>query len=139
MITDFNKKQKMELGANKIVFQIAGTLFLIVIATLIFANFKMYQKKKELVAQINNYQEKINKLKQSSQTLKDEIANADNMDYLEKIAYEQLGQQKPGEKEIIFVMPEKKTNTDLSAENPWNIKYWTAWIGDSFNWIKSKF
>jgi cell division protein FtsB len=139
MLADFNKKQKMEMGANKIAFQIAGTLFLIAVVVLVFANYKMYQKKNQLAAQINNYQEKIKNLKQSSQTLKNEIANADNIDYLEKIAYEQLGQQKPGEKEVIFIMPDKKADASLNTDNAWSFKSFGAWLSGTWQWIKSKF
>ena len=57
-----------------------------------------------------------------------------NQDYIEKIAYEQLGEQKPGEKEVIFVAPPKKADTSAQLQNPWY-----DWIANSWNWIKSKF
>ena len=99
----------------------------------------MYQKKKELALQIDNYKKQIEEIKQNSQNLKDEIANSDNQDYIEKIAYEQLGQQKPGEKEVIFVTPEKKPAAIASPENFWSAKVWSTWFSGAWQWIKNKF
>ena len=134
MVTNFNKKQKTEPPVEKIALQIAGILFLIIIVVLIFADIKMYQRKKELIGAINNYEKQIANLKSSSQTLKNDIANQNNPDYIEKIAYEQLGEQKPGEKEVIFVTPPKKVAATVDVQSPWY-----DWIANSWNWIKSKF
>ena len=139
MIADFNKKQKTGFSADKIAFQMAGILFLVIILVLAFADFKIYKKKQELTSQINNYQKQIQSIKQNNQTLKNEIANSDNIDYLEKIAYEQLGQQKPGEKEIIFVSPQDKTIPSSQSQNFWDNKSWFGWLSESWSWIKSKF
>ena len=138
MIADFDKKQKEGPSPDKIAFQMAGIIFMVIILVLVIADFKMYQKKKELISQVANYQKKIEGLKKNSQILKEEIANADNVDYLEKIAYEQLGQQKPGERQIIFVEPEKKEEAVVS-NNTGNKNPWLGWIGGALQWIKNKF
>ncbi len=134
MIADFNKKQKKEFFSNKIAFQAAGILLLIIIVILIFAELKMYQKRGELVSGIYNYKKQIEDIKKTNQNLQDEISNSDNQDYIEKIAYEQLDQQKPGEKEVIFINPPEKTETAANPEN-----FWLAWFSGVFSWIKSKF
>lgn len=139
MVADFGKKQKGEFSRNKIALQIAGILFLAIIIALVAADVKIYQKKKELLSQIDNYKKQIQDLQKSSQNLRDEIANSNSQDYIEKIAYEQLGQQKPGEKEVIFVAPDKKSAAAASSA-PQN--FWQLWLGrfsGSWNWIKSKF
>jgi len=139
MVADFKKKQKSEVSANKIVFKVAGILFIIIIAVLIVADIKIYQKKKELVAQINNYKRQIEEIQKSSQNLKAEIANSDNQDYIEKIAYEQLGEQKPGEKEVIFVTPpDKKVDQAVQLEDFWSAHYWFGWLDGPWQWLKSK-
>lgn len=135
MVANFNKKQKGELDKGKLAFQVAGTLFLVIIAVLIFADIKIYQKKKELALQIESYKKQIEDIKNSSQNLKDEIANSNNSDYIEKIAYEQLDEQRPGEKEIIFTTPPAKTA--VTTSKPAN--FWNAWLGGALNWLKSKF
>jgi cell division protein FtsB len=139
MISDFNKKQKTSFSANKIAFQIAGVLFLIIIVVLFIADIRIYQKKKELTLQIESYKKQIEQIKKSSQTLKDEIANSNNQDYIEKIAYEQLGEQKPGENQVIFITPPKKTEASQQAKSFWSLKSWSGWLSGGWAWIKSKF
>jgi cell division protein FtsB len=131
---DFNKKANREFFNNKLLFKTAGILFIAGILVLILADFKIYQKKKELTSEVAAYQKKIEDIKKSNQTLKEEIANQDNKDYLEKIAYEQ-GMVKAGEKEIIYYKssPEKPKEA-AKAQN-----FWTGWLSGAWNWIKSKF
>jgi cell division protein FtsB len=139
MVADFNRKQKSEFFSKKLAFQTAGVLVLTIIAFLTFADIKIYQKKKELISEINNYKKQIEDIKQSNQNLKNEIVNSNNQDYIEKIAYEQLGEQKPGEKEVIFITPPKKAEIISKPENFWDVKVWLGWLSGSWNWIKSKF
>ena len=136
MVADFNKKQKGEFFTEKLLFKVVGILFLIIILILIFYNLKILSKKQEMNSLIGNLQKQIENLNQSSATLKEEIANANKPDYLEKIAYEQ-GMAKTGEKEIIFVSPQKKTEAISEQQDFWQM--WTGWLSQSLNWIKSKF
>ena len=85
MVADFKKKGNREFFNNDLLFKTVGILFLVGICALIFADFKIYQKKQELISQINAYQKQIEDIKKSSQSLKDEIANSNNTDYLEKL------------------------------------------------------
>jgi cell division protein FtsB len=130
MVADFNKKANREFFNKKLLFKTVGIIFLAGIFVLVIADFKIYQKKQELASQVGALQKQIEDIKKSSQTLNDEIANSDNTDYLEKIAYEQLGEQKPGEKEIIFVNPQEKQKAAASPTN-----FWTGWLGQCWNWI----
>jgi len=139
MVADFNKKGNRENLENKSLFQTIGVIILIIIVVLIISDIKMYKKKRELDSQIISYQRQVEDLKKSSQKLKDEIANSDNKDYLEKLAYEQMDQQRPGETEYMFVKAQKKTDNTSNSENFWSAKSWFGWIGDFGNWIKSIF
>jgi cell division protein FtsB len=139
MVTDFNKKGNKEFFNKKLLFRTAGILFSIIIAVLLFTDIKIYQKKKELTLQILNYQKQIDEIKKNNQNLKNDIANAGDTDYLEKIAYEQLGQQKPGERQVIFVTPDKKEEAPVQAENFLSPKSWSAWLGNTWQWIKNRF
>ena len=138
MVANFGKKQKGDSVANKPVFQIVGIFILLMIVILLIADVKIYQKKRELVQRIDDYKKQIEDIKKSSQTLKSEIANSDNVDYLEKIAYEQLNKQKPGEQEIIFIAPPEDANISAKPANFWDTKTWFGWMGQSWNWLKSK-
>ena len=139
MVSDFNKKGNGEFFSDKLLFKTFGIIFLVVIVFLAMADYKIYQKKKVLNAEIKNYQKQIEDIKKSSQNLKDEIANADNVDYLEKLAYEQLGQQRPGEKEVIFVTSQEKQKPVEESNNFWDVKVWTGWLSGTWQWIKNKF
>jgi cell division protein FtsB len=139
MVSGFNKKGNGEFFSDKLLFKTFGIIFLVVIVFLAMADYKIYQKKKVLNAEIKNYQKQIEDIKKSSQNLKEEIANSDNVDYLEKLAYEQLGQQKPGEKEVIFVTPQEKQKTAEEPNNFWDSKVWSGWLSGAWQWIKNKF
>ena len=75
MVANFNKKQKTEPGVEKVAFQIVGILFCVIVVVLIFADIKMYQKKKELLSEINSYKKQITDIQNSSKTIQSEIAN----------------------------------------------------------------
>ena len=115
-----------------------GIVFLIVVCVLIFDNIKMWNRKKELVAEIKEYQNQIEEIQKSSQTLKEEIQNADDKDYLEKVAYEQLNQQKPGEKVITFIEPQNPQKDDKAIEGAQK-KSWSSWLSGLWQAIKDKF
>ena len=135
MIADFKKKQKADSSGGKIAFQAAGILFMAIIAVLVISDIKIYQKRQELTLEIANYQKQIEDIRNSSKTLKDEITNSNNQDYIEKIAYEQLGEQKPGENEVIFITPpDKKTESNPQPQN----SSWMSWLSGKWNWIKNE-
>jgi cell division protein FtsB len=138
MVANFAKKWNRDFFNTQLLFKVVGIIFIVIIVVLIILDFRIYQKKKGLASQISSYQKQIEDIKKSSQTLKEEITNSDNTDYLEKLAYEQLGQQKPGEKEFIFINPPEKTSPKVApAESFWSV--FTAIISQSWNWLKSKF
>jgi cell division protein FtsB len=134
MIADFSKKRNREFSGRKLLLQAAGILFLLTSLFLIFADYKIYQKKKDLALQVESYQKQIEAIKKSNQDLKDKIANSDNIDYLEKLAYEQLDRQKPGEKQVIFITPQEKPKEEARPES-----FWTSWFSQTWSWIKNRF
>jgi len=139
MIADFNKKGNREFFTDKLLFKTVGIIVLIFIIALIFADIKIYKKKRDLASQVSAYQRQIENIKKSSQTLQNEIANSNNVDYLEKLGYEQFNQARPGETEYMFVDSSKKTEAVSQRQNFWDMKYWSGWVGQSWNWIKNRF
>ncbi|MDP3882920.1 MAG: septum formation initiator family protein [Candidatus Staskawiczbacteria bacterium] len=134
MVAEFRKKRKEKFVFSQIWLPVLGVFLVLLMIVFIFVDFHIYNRRKELVAQIDSYQKQIDEIKNSNQDLKDEIENADNIDYLEKIAYEQLGEQKPGETGVIFISPQPKQAEVIIQEN-----VWTSWFSQAWNWIKSKF
>lgn len=63
---DFNKKENREFFNNKLLFKTIGILFLVGIFVLIFSDLKIYQKKQELISQINAYQKQIEDIKKAT-------------------------------------------------------------------------
>lgn len=139
MISHFGKKQKEARFGKNVWLKIAGICFLIFTVFLLYQDIKIFLKKKELSEKVGSYQKQIEEVKESNQLLKEKIANSDNVDYIEKVAYEQLDQQRPGERQIIFLMPEDKQEKQNSQQNVWEPGFWTAWISKPWDWIKSKF
>ena len=139
MVADFNKKGNRRLSAGAPLFKIMGIVFLVAIPLFLVADFKIYQKKKELTAEIANYQKQVQDIQKSSQTLKEEIANSNNADYLEKLGYEQFNETRPGENEIIFIQPKETKKPSVSQHNFWDVKTWSGWFAGAWGWIKGKF
>jgi cell division protein FtsB len=134
MVSDFNKKRNREFSKNQFLFQLGVVLFLAVAVVLVIVNVKIYNRKKDLQAQVAFYESQVAEIETNIQSLKKDIDNSDNPDYLEKIAYEQLGKQKPGEQSIIFIEPEEKIEEKIEETI-----FLPAWISGVFNWIKEKF
>ena len=130
MVANFHKKANSEFFSQELLFKTVGIIFIIIICVLLVSDFKIYQKKRKLDVEIINYQKQISDIEKSSQTLKEEIANTDNKDYLEKLGYEQFNETKPGETEYMFVKPANKVKPDLVQQN---------WFSEAWQWIKSKF
>jgi cell division protein DivIC len=139
MVSNLNKKQNREFSPEKFFLKIGGILFLVVAVVLIFVNFQMLRKKQQLTLQIEDYTKQIEELENRNKTLKEEIINSDNPDYIEKIAREESDMQKPGEKVVSFIEQNSQQKEAQNQENIWNSNFWFGWIGQSWNWIKGKF
>ena len=118
MVADFSKKQNRE--KEDILFKTFVGIFLVVFLLLIFANVRLYLRKKELTDQVKNYSEQISKIQESSKKLEEQIANSEDKDYIEKEAREEANMQKSGEKAISFIMPEQDDNANQQGNNFWN-------------------
>lgn len=136
---DFNKKQKGGPFGNKFFLKTAGILFLVAALVLIFYDFKLYQKKKELLGQIDFYKNQIEAIEKRNAELKEGAARSDDAGYIEKVAREELDMQKQGEKVVAFIMPEKKPAEEKPQKNFWSINFWFGWLSQSWQWIKNKF
>lgn len=135
MVSDFSKKRNKEDFKTNFLFQIGCVIFIAIIVFLVIINLRMYDKRKKLASQVSFYEDQIENIGKDIQSIKKDIDNADNIDYLEKIAYEQLGKQKPGEQSIIFITPEQEE----PETNEQHDFFMPAWISNVWKWIKEKF
>jgi cell division protein FtsB len=134
MIAGFAKKQKGRFSQDKPWMKIAGIASIVAAVLLILINFGLYQKKQELISKISNYKKQIQEIQKSNQVLQDNISKSNDKDYIEKVAREELDMQKNGEKVVAFVMPQQEQKPQDDQKNNW-----FGWIGQSWNWLKSKF
>jgi cell division protein DivIC len=134
MVADFNKKQK---GKSQFLFKAGAIALVIIFIALLFADFKIHQKKQQLVSQIDSYQKQIEEIKNRNETLKQEIENADNPEYIEKVAREQQNMQKPGENVVTFVSDKQEQKQEQKPKDFWT--NFTGWLSGAENWIKNKF
>jgi cell division protein FtsB len=134
MLADFNKKGNRDFFNEKLLFKVVGVLLICFIVFMLFEDFKIYRKKQQLTNTINIYKQQIEDIKNSSLNLKNEIANSDSTDYLEKLGYEQFGQTRPGETEYMFVNSDKKVETIATKKSFWDRESWFGWLVSAFSW-----
>lgn len=134
MITNFKNKRKRNLWPH-FSFYFGGILILFIFVILVIANIKIYYKRQEYLAQVANLQNQIKDIQQRNENLKQGISKADDNQYIEKVAREELDLQKPGEKVVSFVM--SQTQSQETNNQPKNI--WQKWLNNTWNWIKNKF
>ena len=134
MVADFKKNQKRK-PSKKIFFIFGGILLLLLLIVLIIADVKVYRKKKQLNTQIESLKNKIEEIKVKNEQLEQGIAKADDSQYIEKVAREELDLQMPGEKVFSFVVsPSEKQEVQENKKN-----FFQTWIDGFFGWIKNKF
>ena len=138
MVADFRKKQK-KYGVNSLFIGLGGLLIFLGIGVLIFANINVYQQKEKFNAQISNLKERIDDLQSQNNSLKENISSQDDSQYIEKVAREQLGLQKQGEKVVSFVAKEETKPAEQPSENKNFWQAWTGWLAGGWEWLKAKF
>jgi len=138
MVADFKKEQKGNFFSSDFLFKTLGITLIIMSALLIFADFRIYQKKRHLEREVLNYKNQIEQIQKRNKTLKEEIANYDNSDYIEKIAREEQNMQKPGEKVVSFVWPKDQQKTENQKIENFGLNF-TGWLSECWSWLKSKF
>jgi len=124
MLADF-KKNKSISPSKKILFHSGGILILIIFVYIVIADIKIYQKRSEYLAQVESLKNQIQNLKDRNNDLKEGILKADEAEYVEKVAREELDLQKKGEKTVSFIMPQQQKSDSSNV----NKSMWQAWLG----------
>lgn len=130
MVANFKKKQKGDL-LIRFLLTLGGILILSIVVLLVVANFRIYQKRESLISRIENLKNKIEDIKNENSNLKESISKADDNEYTEKIAREELDLQKPGEKVFSFVMAQnQELQNNKDQKNIFQV--WLGWIRGLF-------
>lgn len=139
MVADSSKKQKREFSAHDVLFKLCGVLLLALSIFLAFEDVKLFEKKQQLAAQLNDYNQQIASIKASSQQLQEQINQADNADYIEKVAREQDNMQKPGETVVSFIMPTPVNQPQAVKVSMWSGDFWKAALANAWQKVKNIF
>lgn len=115
----------------------AAIIVLVISLFMVVSDIKIYRQKQKLNSEISDLQQKIKNLQDNNNNLKQNISQADNPQYMEKIAREEFGEQLPGEKAVNFVVTQDKTQPkNGSVTNSIN-NLWSGWIGGVWAGIKN--
>jgi len=128
MLAKIRKKRKTFFNNNWIlsVLWIIGTF--IIIAFLLFTNWKISQKRSELKNKVTELEEKITILNEKNEELKNKQSQLNNEEYLEKIARDQLGLKKPNEEVIVIQNEKKEQNESENKKSTKNEGHWWDWL-----------
>jgi cell division protein FtsB len=116
------KRRKKKKSIQGIFFSILVIFFVISItALLLVSNFKIRERRKELISQIEILKKEIQNLEKKNQEMKAGISESQTEDYLEKEAREKLGLKKPGEEVVAIkkIQSEKKPNEVKEEKSLW--------------------
>lgn len=132
MIAKFKKNKKRKSWQN-IAFSIfIGLGLLLVVVFLFYTNWKINQRRAELIDRISALKEEIAFLEQKNKELEQKKSQIESREYLEEVAREELGLKKPGE-EVVVVQPESsfdENSEDKEERESWWEKIKSFWRRD---------
>ena len=116
------KKQKKKKSFQEIFLSVLFVFFtLAIIGLLAVSNFKIRERRKELLSQIETLEKEIQNAEKKNQELKAGISESQTEDYLEKEAREKLGLKKPGEEVVAIkkIQSEEKQKEQKEEKSLW--------------------
>ena len=116
------KRRKKKKSLQGIFFSILVIFFVLSItALLVVSNFKIRERRKELISQIETLEKEIQNLEKTNQEMKAGILESQTQDYLEKEAREKLGLKKPGEEVVAIkkIQSEEEKKEQKEEKSLW--------------------
>ena len=116
------KRRKKKKSLQGIFFSILVIFFVLSItALLLISNFKIRERRKELISQIETLEKEIQNLEKTNQEMKAGILESQTQDYLEKEAREKLGLKKPGEEVVAIkkIQSEEEKTEQKEEKSLW--------------------
>jgi len=126
MIAKKNKKVKSIITNLKRRLAIAGLVVLFIV--LLNANIRILTEKQKAQKELQKVEESIEKTTKEKDNYNFQLGKSDSEEYLEKVAMEDLGLQKPGEQVIVIKKQEDSQNSEDSGN--------TGFMQKIFNWVK---
>ena len=112
------KKKKIEKGSvlKKVFYSaLIGIFLFVTVGFLVISNFKINQRRGELISQIEELDREIQVLQERNENLKAGIVQAETDIYWEEKLREQ-GYKKPGEEQVVVLPPENGKATSTVEE-----------------------
>ena len=116
------KRRKKKKSFQEIFLSVLFVFFtLAIIGLLAVSNFKIRERRKELLSQIETLEKEIQNVEKKNQELKAGISESQTEDYLEKEAREKLGLKKPGEEVVTIkkIQSEEKQKEQKEEKSLW--------------------
>lgn len=88
-------------------------IVLVILVGLIVGNVKLYQRRRKLSPEMQLLQGKIEELQKQKQDLEARILQAQQEEYLERVAREELNMKKEGEEVVAFPVVEESFRDDV--------------------------
>ena len=130
-MTDRKIKKQGERQKKERIFLISFSLFFLIVAGfLIFSNWKINQKKKEMLGRIQALSQDIESLNFKKQNLEQGILESEDQSYLEARMRE-LGYQKPGETVVVIKKDQQAGPKETISQN-----FWQRFMGEVKNIFK---
>ena len=129
MLSKKGKKVKWGIHINKRKWTIFFWSFFCLwfVGFLIYSNAKIFQKRTDLDRELEKLDASVETLTNEKDLLKFRLGETYSQEYLEKVAREDLGMQKPGEKVVVI----KKSSTETKNTEKSNI------LQNILNWFNS--
>lgn len=99
-------------------------LIFVFVGFLIVSNWRINQRRAELVSQIQTLEETIEGLEKKNQELKAGMSEFSDESYLEEVARERLGLKKPGEEAVVVLPPPEGEEEKEAKEKGFWQKIW---------------
>ena len=115
MITKVKKNRK-EVFQNVFFAIFLGVLTLGFIAFFVVSDFRITQRRKEMLGQINSLQKEIQAVQEKSAKLAEGISQSEKDAYWEEKIREQ-GYKKPGEEQVVILPPQDSSSTPSKEQN----------------------
>ena len=127
MVAKFKKRIKTSFSESIFFSILVGIFIFGIVGFLIFQNFRVNQKRTKLFSQIEILRQEIQELEEKNDFLGAGISQVGDGEYIERVAREELNQQKEGEKVVGFILPDENTR-EKEEKSFWNPKTWWQWI-----------
>lgn len=99
-----------------------AVVILVLLSLLSWSNWRLFQRRREVEAELNQLDRKIKALKQEKRTIQASI-NQEDEQLIEEMARQQLNLKKPGEKVIVIEKPQSERERKQQQKEWWR-KWW---------------